>query len=61
MSSELEKRITNALEAYYAAKKPNIVFFAREFNILYSIFKGRVKGRQSRKGSTSGTKALEPE
>jgi hypothetical protein len=61
MSQELEKRITNALEAYHAAKKPNIAFFAREFNIPYSTFKGRVKGRQPRKGSTGGTKALEPE
>jgi hypothetical protein len=33
MSQESEKRITNALEAYRAAKKPNIVFFARGFNI----------------------------
>lgn len=61
MASELENRITIALAAYHAAKKPNTSAIAREFDISYQTLRGRIKGRRSKNGHTSTNNALEPE
>lgn len=61
MSLDLEDRITNALVAFYTKKKPNIKAIAKEFDISYSILRGRLKGYKSRNDRTLPNKVLRPE
>lgn len=61
MSPDLEDRITNALAACHAKKKPNVKAIAEEFGISYGMLRGRLKGRKSRNDRTSPNKALETE
>ena len=58
LNSELEKRISDALCAYYDRGEPKIAPLAREFDISYQLLKGRVQGRQSRSAKTPSNKAL---
>ena len=58
LNSELEKRISDALCAYYDRGEPKIAPLSREFDISYQLLKGRVQGRQSRSAKTPSNKAL---
>jgi hypothetical protein len=61
MASELENRITIALAAYHATKKPKVAQIAWEFDIPYQPLLGRVCGRKPKYGRPSTNNVVEPE
>ena len=57
--TEIENRISEAYDAYFARGKPKILPLARKFNVPYQRLYSRVNGRDSRSTRAIITKSLD--
>jgi DDE superfamily endonuclease. len=58
-NTDIEKRISDALHAYYDRGEPKIAPLARESDVPYQRLRARVQGRPSRSAKIPSNKALD--
>lgn len=59
-TENIEDRIQEAAQAYYASTKPNLAQIARDYGVSCGRLRGRIHGRQSNSDRAKATKALNP-
>ncbi|KAJ5798977.1 uncharacterized protein N7503_006482 [Penicillium pulvis] len=58
-NTDIEKRISDALHAYYDRGEPKIAPLARTFDVSYQRLRARVLGRPSRSAKIPSNEALD--